>query len=115
MERAGVFALGAALAVCACASGDVAVDADMPAGNIIVEGIDGDTVKVRQDLRDSDLWFYWAFRVRGAAGRTVKFEFTDKRWNGTLWGQTPRNPFHPRSLPNHPHCIEQHRGIKRRT
>ena len=27
------------------------VDADLPAGNIVVDGIDGDTVKVRQDLR----------------------------------------------------------------
>ena len=41
------------------------VDADLPAGNIVVDGIDGNTVKVHQDLRDSDLWFYWAFRVKG--------------------------------------------------
>ena len=65
------------------------VDADLPAGNIIVDGIVGDTVKVRQDLRDSDLWFYWAFRVRGAAGRTVKFDFTEKTWGGPVGVRGP--------------------------
>ena len=58
------------------------VDADLPAGNIVVDGIDGDTVNVHPDLRDSGPWFYWAFRVKGAAGRTVKFMFTDKRTGG---------------------------------
>ena len=52
------------------------VDADLPAGNIIVNSIDGDRVSVRQDLRDTtEDWFYWAFRVKGAAGRTVRFDF----------------------------------------
>jgi len=52
----------------ACAAGGFTVDGDLPAGNVIVEGIKGDVVKQRQDLRDSNMWFYWAFRVRGAAG-----------------------------------------------
>ncbi len=65
------------------------VDADLPAGNIVVDGIDGDTVKVHQDLRDSDLWFYWAFRVKGAAGRTLTFAFTDKRWSGPVGVRGP--------------------------
>lgn len=60
------------------------VDADLPAGNIIVDGIVGDAVKVRKDLRDSNMWFYWAFRVRGAAGRTVKFDFTEKTWGAPV-------------------------------
>lgn len=56
----------------------VEVDANFPGGNIIVEAIDGDTVTLRQDLRDTDRWwFYWCFRVRGAAGKTVTFNFTD--------------------------------------
>ena len=67
----------------------VMVDADMQAGNIIVDGIDGDTIRVRQDLRDSDEWFYWAFRVRGAAGRTLKFEFTDKYGGGPVGVRGP--------------------------
>lgn len=60
------------------------IDAGIPAGNIVVEAIDGDTVRLRQDLRDtSGHWFYWAFRVRGAAGRTLTFDFGDSPAVGT--------------------------------
>jgi len=53
------------------------IDAQIPGGNIIVDKIEGDTVSLRQDLRDTaGDWFYWCFRVRGAAGRTVTFCFT---------------------------------------
>ena len=52
------------------------VDADMPAGNVIVEKIDGDLVELKKDMRDTnDLWIYWAFRVKGANGRTLRFKF----------------------------------------
>jgi hypothetical protein len=64
-------------------AGEVTVDADFPGGNVIVEKIEGDTVFVRQDLRDtSGNWFYWCFRVRGAQGRTLTFQFT----NGNVIG-----------------------------
>ena len=68
----------AAVVACAAAcAGSVAVDANLPAGNVVVEGISGDTVRLRQDLRDTaGEWFYWAFRVTGAAGRTLTFDFT---------------------------------------
>jgi hypothetical protein len=53
------------------------VDCDFPGGNIIVDAIEGNTVELHQDLRDTEGdWFYWYFRVRGAAGRTLNFEFT---------------------------------------
>jgi hypothetical protein len=53
------------------------ITSDFPGGNIFVEEIAGDTVRLRQDLRDTDGdWFYWYFAVSGAAGRTVTFEFT---------------------------------------
>ena len=81
-------ALAALLAV-GTASGGIIVDCDMPAGNIIVDGVSGDTVKVRQDLRDSKDWFYWAFRVRGAAGRTLNFKFTDKYGGGPVGVRGP--------------------------
>ena len=56
------------------------MDAEFPGGNIILEGIEGDVVKVRQDLRDTEGdWFYWQFRVRGAAGRTPTFQFAGSR------------------------------------
>lgn len=56
---------------------DLVVDAAFPGGNIVVERIDGETVFVHQDLRDTPrFWFYWYFRVRGAAGRRLTFQFT---------------------------------------
>lgn len=66
------------LAACAGAT-TVQVDADIPAGNIVVDKIDGNDVYVHQDLRDTKgHWFYWHFRVRGAEGRTLTFHFTNK-------------------------------------
>jgi len=64
------------------AGGDTArfsIDADYPGGNIVVERIAGDTVHLRPDLRDTQgWWFYWNFRVRGAPGRTLTFQFTGR-------------------------------------
>lgn len=55
------------------------IDIDFPGGNIELAGIDGDCVIIRNQLRDTRRdWFYWAFRVRGAAGRTLKFIFDHK-------------------------------------
>ena len=65
------------LAVQAQAAEALAVDADFPGGNAIIEKIEGDTVALRQDLRDTaGDWFWWHVRVRGAAGRTLTFRFT---------------------------------------
>ncbi len=55
---------------------DISIDGDFPGGNIVVERIDGGQVDLHQDFRDTDDWFYWYFRVRGAAGRTITFRFT---------------------------------------
>lgn len=64
---------------------DVQVDAALPGGNIVVEKIDGDTVLLHQDLRDTaGDWFYWMFRVRGAQGRTLTFKFTKGNVVGVL-------------------------------
>ena len=53
------------------------VDADIPAGNIIVEDIDGDIIRMRPDLRDTEgPWFYWHCRLHGGGGRTVRVEMT---------------------------------------
>jgi len=65
-------ALGFALAVVGAELHGFTVDAKMPAGNIIVESVDGDVVRVKKDMRDTaGDWIYWAFRVKGAAGRTL--------------------------------------------
>lgn len=59
------------------ANGEIQVDADFPGGNIEFVRIDGDTVHVRQALRDTDgWWFWWHFRLRGAAGRSLYVQFT---------------------------------------
>jgi hypothetical protein len=56
----------------------VAVDCDFPGGNIIVTARDGNLVSLEQDLRDTEgHWFYWSFRVHGAAGKRLRFLFTN--------------------------------------
>lgn len=55
------------------------VTGDFPGGNILVDKIEGDTVWLRQDLRDTEgYWFYWNFSVSGVSGRTIHFQFKDK-------------------------------------
>ncbi len=65
---------------------NIIIDIDFPGGNIIVEDDDnvstlyyditGDTILIRPDLRDTEgNWFYWYFRVTGAASRTLYFQF----------------------------------------
>lgn len=57
----------------------VRITTDFPGGNGLIERIEGDTVHLRPDLRDTaGHWFYWSIRVRGAAGRTLRFLFPDE-------------------------------------
>ena len=68
-----VAAVFAALAVAASA---FVVDNGIPQGNAFVAGVKGDTVELHNEIRDTvGWWFWWAFRVRGAEGRTLKFRF----------------------------------------
>ena len=74
-------------ATIAAADGMPRIDADFPGGNIVVERIEGDDVWVHQEQRDTPrFWFFWNLRVRGAAGRTLTFHFTQ----GNVFG--PRGP-----------------------
>jgi hypothetical protein len=69
-------AFAAALSACS-PSGEVVVDKNLPAGNIVFERMVNDTVYVHQELRGSKkAWFYWAFRVTGAQGKKLTFVFT---------------------------------------
>jgi hypothetical protein len=53
------------------------IDADFPGGNIVVDRLLPDGAELHPDLRDTEGgWFYWCFRARGAAGRTLTFRFT---------------------------------------
>lgn len=65
-------------AIYACSpNGEVVVDKNLPAGNIVFERMVNDTVYVHQELRGSKkAWFYWAFRVTGAQGKKLTFVFT---------------------------------------
>ena len=55
------------------------IDTHFPGGNAIIESIDGDTVRLRPDARDSEGgWFYWAIRVRGAGGKSLTFIFSEQ-------------------------------------
>lgn len=62
----------------------IQVDAAFPGGNILVNRIDGDTLYVKQDLRDTEgWWFHWAFQLHGAEGHTIKVQFEDNGPVGT--------------------------------
>jgi hypothetical protein len=56
------------------------LDCDFPGGNVVVQAIDDAEVRLHPDYRDTEgFWFYWHFRVRGAAGRKLRFRFTSER------------------------------------
>ncbi len=62
------------------------ISTSFPGGNIRVIKIEGDTVVLKNELRDTKGdWFYWAFCVRGAGGRTITFRFDEKKRVG-YWG-----------------------------
>jgi len=79
MNMIRILALLIALGFSTTAAG-ITVDASFPGGNIVVEKIEGDTVTLRSDLRNTKgYWFYWCFQVSGAEGRQVVFQFTDEK------------------------------------
>ena len=66
----------ASLLLCGLLWGGMEIDAKYPGGNIVVEGIDQDVVRLKTDLRDTaGWWLYWNFRIRGAEGKTLRFQF----------------------------------------
>lgn len=61
------------------------IHSDFVGGNIFVKEISGDTVYIENQLRDTEEdWFYWAFCVEGAEGRTITFQMQPKRLG--YWG-----------------------------
>jgi hypothetical protein len=58
--------------------GVIRIACDFPGGNVLLDSVEGDIVRLRQDQRDTRRsWFYWYFGVRGAAGRTLRFTFAE--------------------------------------
>ena len=52
------------------------ISADFCGGNIRVIDIREEEIIIERDMRDSSgTWFYWAFCVRGAQGRKIRFRF----------------------------------------
>ena len=66
-------------------SGGIKIHSDYAGGNIKVISIEDNLIKVEQDLRDSDWWFYWNFCVENAQGKELVFEFMNIEVVG-LWG-----------------------------
>ncbi len=84
MVRFVLFTVVVTSCIASAARAEARIGADYPGGNIVVERIDGDDVYLRQDLRDTEgWWFYWNFEVRGAAERTLTFRFTNRNVIGT--------------------------------
>ncbi len=55
------------------------IHSDFPGGNIAIERIEGNTVYLKPDLRDTAPdWFYWYFAVGGAEGLELEFAFAPK-------------------------------------
>ena len=49
-------------------------------GNILVKEIVGNTVYLENELRDTTIdWFYWAFCIEGAEGKTLTFKMQKNR------------------------------------
>jgi hypothetical protein len=56
----------------------VHIEANFPGGNIICGRVDDSSIWLRQNWSTStEWWFYWHFRVHGAAGKTLRFHFID--------------------------------------
>ncbi len=52
------------------------VHTNFTGGNIVVEATEGEEIRVKCDLRTTTTdWFYWAFCVEGAQGKTLRFSF----------------------------------------
>ena len=60
------------------------ITANFPGGNVVVLGIEGDTVRLAPDLRETQrFWFFWRFRATFPAAGTWRFEFPDGNCVGT--------------------------------
>lgn len=57
----------------------IQIISDFIGGNIKVLKIYNGTVLLKNELRDTaEDWFYWAFCVKGAAGKTLQFQFVEQ-------------------------------------
>jgi hypothetical protein len=82
-RREGLLAKGVAAAVALAAGAancGIEIRCDHPGGNVRVGGVDetNGVVRVAPDLRSTrGKWFHFDFKARGAAGRTIRFQFPE--------------------------------------
>ncbi|HYF52276.1 MAG TPA: peptidase M14 [Planctomycetota bacterium] len=58
----------------------ISVDCNFPGGNIIVDSIEGETIRVHQDVRDTEGdWFWFYFRVTNHDARKFTIQFTQSK------------------------------------
>ena len=71
------------------------VTTDFCGGNAVIHSVTEDTVVFEPDLRDTEgPWFYWAFCVRGAQGKTVRFTQPNSRWVGYFGAAVSHDLYH---------------------
>lgn len=71
------------------------ISKDFEGGNIRVVSIEEEHVRLECELRDTEGdWFYWAFRVQGAAGKKVRFDFAPKDRVGSFGAAVSRDFVH---------------------
>ena len=85
MKAIGIFVCAALAVAASAAHGEVSISCDYPGGSVIVKGIDeaNGVVKVAPNLADTKgrKWMRFDFKVRGAEGRTLHFQFPDDTFN----------------------------------
>ena len=64
---------------------NIKINNDIPAGNIIVDDISENQVKLRTNHENSSTWwFWWHFAIDGAAGKTLTFNFSKEELFSSL-------------------------------
>ena len=56
----------------------IEISDDFCGGNIKIISSFGDEIHLTPDLRGGDDWFYWAFCIKNANGKTINFDFDGK-------------------------------------
>lgn len=66
-----------------CQESEIKISSDFPGGNIVVDEISGDTIKLRADQRDTrGYWHYFYFKISGISGKTLCFQFPKEQTYG---------------------------------
>ncbi len=73
----------------------ISVTASFDGGNAVFHEISEEKVRFSCDIRDTTTdWFYWAFRVKDAAGKTIRFEMPSKRYVGPFGAAVSHDRVH---------------------